>query len=210
VLSPEQLHGFLATYGYWAVFFFVCIESMGIPLPGETVVLLAGAWAGTHEGHILTVIAAAAAGAIVGDNIGFLVGREFGSRFLIKYGPRVGLTPARIKLGQYLFMRHGGKVVFFGRFVAILRCLAAFLAGANKMSWTRFFVANALGGVVWATIVGLVGYSFGREVHLVHGPLGVAVLAVTIGVLVWGLVYLRRHEAALQAEADAALPGPVA
>lgn len=101
---------------------------MGIPLPGETVLVLAALYAGTHHDlSIWGVIASAAAGAILGDNIGYWVGREFGYRLLLRYGAYIGISDSRIKLGQYLFLRHGTKVVFFGRFVA--------LCGYSPHSW---------------------------------------------------------------------------
>jgi len=93
------------------------------------------------------VIAAAASGAILGDNLGFWIGREGGYRLLRRYGRYIRLEERRLKLGQYLFMRHGGKVVFFGRFVAVLRAWAAFLAGTNRMRWPRFLLFNAAGGI---------------------------------------------------------------
>ena len=120
--SPDQLHTFLATYGVIGVALFVGLEGMGIPLPGETVLILAAAYDGTHGGNIGFIIASAIAGAIIGDNIGFFIGRELGSRFLKRYGAKVGLTAGRIKLGQYLFMRHGTNVragpVYLNRFSA--------------------------------------------------------------------------------------------
>lgn len=116
-------------------------------LPGESTLIAAALYGGvTHHLNIVFVVVAAATGAIVGDNIGFLIGRDIGFRLLVRYGQYIHMTPARIKLGQYLFLRHGGKVVFVGRFVAILRALAAFLAGANRMTWPRFLVFNAAGG----------------------------------------------------------------
>ena len=129
---------------------------MGIPLPGETVLVLAALYACTHHDlSIWGVIASAAAGAILGDNIGYWVGREFGYRLLLRYGAYIGISDSRIKLEQYLFLRHGTKVVFFGRFVAQLRILTAFLAGENRMDWRRFLLANAAGGILWATLFDL-------------------------------------------------------
>src|SRR5215813_2536268 len=101
---------------------------MGIPLPGETVLVAAALYAARHGQSIAAVVASAAVGAVLGDNAGYWIGREFGYRLLRRYGGRVGLSPGKIKLGQYLFLRHGSKVVFFGRFVAVLRVLAAILA----------------------------------------------------------------------------------
>ena len=114
----HSLHHFLSEYGYWALAFLIGLESMGVPLPGETVLVMASMHAGHRGESIAPVIAAAVAGAIIGDNIGFYLGRELGFRFFVRFGRYLGITDSRIKLGQYLFMRHGAKVVFFGRFFA--------------------------------------------------------------------------------------------
>src|SRR5438477_8845933 len=145
-LATSELTHFLTAYGYWAVLIFVAIESSGIPFPGETMLLVAAIYAGTtHRLAIPLVIAAAAIGAILGDNIGYWVGREGGYRLLRRYGHYLHIDEHRVKLGQYLFRKHGGKVVFFGRFIAVLRAWAAFLAGTNRMPWGSFLLYNALG-----------------------------------------------------------------
>jgi len=188
----------------------VALESTGIPVPGEATLVAAAIYAATtHDLNIWLVIAAAACGAILGDNIGMWLGREVGYRLLVRYGPRIGLSERRIKLGQYLFRRHGGKVVFFGRFVAVLRVLAAFLAGANRMPWPRFFVFNAAGGIVWATLYGLSAYYLGAAVQHVARPVGIAVGAVAILAVIGSMIFLRRHEQQLEDEAERAMPGPL-
>jgi len=154
-LSPEVFQHLLAHYGYWAIFCIVGLESVGIPLPGEMIVILASVWASQHGGNIAFVIAAAAAGAIVGDNIGYWIGREYGYKLLVKHAPRMGLTQGQLKLGQYLFQKYGVFVVFFGRFIAFLRILAAFLSGVNRLEWAKFMLANAAGGIAWASAVAL-------------------------------------------------------
>jgi len=208
-MSPNVMH-LIGQYGYGAVALAVGIESVGIPFPGETTLLAAAIYAGTtHHLSIAGVIAAAAIGAIVGDNLGFWIGRELGYGVLLRYGRYLRLTAPRIKLGQYLFLRHGGKVVFFGRFVAVLRALAAFLAGANRMTWLRFVTFNAAGGVVWAAAYGAGAYLLGEQVHRVLGPVGMGLLVVTLVLMVAGFVFLRRHENRLEAEAERALPGPL-
>src|SRR5437588_7398870 len=174
-----DLHQLLGTYGYWAVCVFIAIESTGIPFPGETMLLIAAVYAGTtHHLSIFLVIVAAASGAILGDNLGFLIGREGGYRLLRRYGPYIRLDERKLKLGQYLFMKHGGKVVFFGRFVAVLRAWAAFLAGTNRMPWSRFLPANAAGGILWATIYGVGGYFLGKNVNRLAGPVGIATVII--------------------------------
>lgn len=197
-------------YGYWAVAVAIGLESMGIPMPGETVLVTAAIYAGvSHNLNIVTVIAAAITGAIVGDNIGFLIGRRFGYRLLLRYGNVFRLTTARIKLGQFLFLRHGGKMVFFGRFIAVLRAMAALLAGVNCMAWSRFLIFNAAGGIVWAGGYGTAAYILGERVERFTTPVaivaGVAAVFAAIGVF-W---FVRGHEAQLEAEAERALPGPL-
>lgn len=200
----------LAHAGYGAVMLAVGIESMGIPFPGETTLIAAAAYAGsTHKLNIVFVVAAAAAGAIIGDNIGFWIGREIGLRLLLRYGKYIRMTERRIKLGQYLFQRYGGAVVFFGRFVAVLRAIAAFLAGTNRMTWPRFLVFNAAGGIVWSGVYGFGAYALGTQIHRLAGPVGAALGAIALVLIVCGLVFLRRHEHHLEDEAERALPGPI-
>src|SRR5256884_2134639 len=180
-VATTTLQHYLATYGYLAVFIFVAIESAGIPFPGETMLLIAAIYAGrTHQLSIVLVIVAAASGAIIGDNIGFFVGREGGYRVLRRYGRYIGFNERRLKVGIYMFRRHGGKVVFFGRFVAVLRAWAAFLAGVNRMKWGRFLLFNALGGITWATIYGVGSYYLGDNIHRFTGPVGYGLLALGI------------------------------
>jgi len=205
-----HVHELLTQYGPWAVFMLVALESSGVPLPGETILVAAAILAGrSHEGSIAEIIALAAAGAIFGDNIGFWVGREFGLRLLVAHGGKIGLDEDRLRLGQYLFKRYGGAIVFFGRFVAVLRAFAAVLAGANKLSPPRFFLFNAAGGILWACIFGLGGYFLGAEFHRIAGPAGFAALAVAVAAVVAFTLYLRRHEAQLIDEARTAMPGPI-
>jgi membrane protein DedA with SNARE-associated domain len=208
--SHHQLTHILATYGYWAIGGIVGLESMGIPLPGETILVTAAIYAGaTGNLDIALVIAAAATGAIVGDNIGYWIGRRGGYPLLLKYGSRIRLNERRIKLGQYMFLRYGGAIVFFGRFIAILRVLAALLAGANRMGWLRFLAYNAAGGIIWTTIYGGAAYYFGDELHLLRRSTGLAVAGGTIIAIIIGLILLRRYETYLEVQAERALPGPL-
>jgi membrane protein DedA with SNARE-associated domain len=208
--SQHDLAQFIATYGYWGVGGIIALESMGLPLPGETALIVAAVYAGkTHELNIWLVIGAAACGAILGDNAGYWIGREAGYRLLRRYGPRVGLNESKLKLGLYLFARHGGEIVFFGRFIAVLRVLAALLAGANRMGWPRFLLFNAAGGIVWTALYGTAAYHFGNQLHHLSNEAGLA-LSVLAGItIIVGLIYARRHEARLQAQAEAAIPGPL-
>jgi membrane protein DedA with SNARE-associated domain len=208
-VSLEYLTHLIATYGYVAIALIIGLESMGLPLPGESALVLAALYASRHDQNISGVVAAAATGAILGDNIGYWIGREFGYRLLLRYGGAIGLSVSKIKLGQYLFLRHGGKVVFFGRFVAVLRVLAAFLAGVNRMDWGRFLLANAAGGILWASVVGFGAYVLGRTVLQVTGPLGIGLVIAGVAVVVGVLLLVRSHEAELEARAEQALPGPL-
>ncbi len=207
VATTDLLH-LLTTYGYLAVLVFVGIESIGIPFPGETMLLIAAIYAGTtHHLFIPLVIVAAACGAILGDNIGFWIGREGGYRLIRRYGRYIRLDERKLKLGQYLFRKHGGKVVFFGRFIAVLRAFAAFLAGTNRMPWPRFLLFNALGGIVWASLYGMGGYLLGNNIHRFAGPVGTITLVLAVLLILVLLVFVRRNEHRLEEEAERALPG---
>ncbi len=205
----HHLHGYLATYGYFAILVIVGMESAGVPMPGETVLVAAAILAGQGKLHIWGVIGAAAAGAILGDNCGYWVGREFGFPIAYRFGRFIRLDERRLKLGQYLFLKHGGTIVFFGRFVAVLRAFAAFLAGVNHFNWERFFFFNAAGGIVWATIFGTGGFWLGRAFETYARPVGLAALACAVVALFLGARFIRYHEQALEAAAEKAFPGPL-
>jgi membrane protein DedA with SNARE-associated domain len=210
IFSSHTLHHLLGTYGYAAVFVFVAVESLGVPFPGETMLIAAAVYAGaTHHLEIAGVVAAAAAGAIGGDNVGYGVGHWGGYRILRRYGHYVRLNEARLKLGRWMFMRHGGKVVFFGRFVSVLRTYAAFLAGTNRMHWRRFLAFNAAGGIIWASIYGFGYYEFGSVLKSLSTPVDVALGSAAGLILVAVVIYVRRHEKRLIDEAERALPGPL-
>ena len=201
--TGQDLTALLDAYGYWVILLLVTVESMGIPVPGESVLLAASIYAGTtHRLHVALVIGAAVAGAVLGDNLGFLVGREGGNRLLHRYGKYVRLDERKLRLGQYLFTRHGGKVVFFGRFIPVLRIWAAFLAGTHRMSWRRFLVFNAAGGAIWATVMGSGAYAFGDTAAHVGGAVGFALAAVATGLMAVVMVVLHRSEERLQRQMD--------
>ena len=147
----------------------------------------------------------AAFAAVIGDNLGYAIGRTLGLRLLKAHGPRVHLTEGRLMIGQYLFLRHGGKIVFFGRFLAFLRTFAALLAGANRMDWRRFFIMNGAGGTVWASLFGGGAYLFGDRLRAVSGPVSAVALAlVVIGIIACAFLF-RRFERQLEAHARAAI-----
>lgn len=206
----QTLNHLIAQHGYWVVATVVGFESMGVPLPGETTLISAAIFAGsTHELSIWFVIVAAALGAIAGDNVGFWIGREYGYSLLLRYGYLIRLNERRIKLGQFVFDHHGGKVVFFGRFVAFLRVVAALLAGINCMPWRRFLVFNALGGIAWAVTFGWAGYAFGERIVGLTKSLALVSVALAIMAFFAGMWFVRRHEQSLEDQAERAHPGPL-
>ena len=210
-LHHHEIIALLAQYGSGLVGLIIALESLGLPLPGETVLITAAIYAGvTHHLSIVLVVLAAALGAVLGDNAGFWIGRRLGFPLLRRYGRLVGLDERRLKLGRYLFARHGGKVVFFGRFTALLRALAAALAGANGMAWGRFLLFNLAGGVLWAVLYGGGGYLLGAAIQHIAGPVGIGLAVPAVAAVVAGAAFLRRHEAQLAAEAERAYPGPLA
>jgi membrane protein DedA with SNARE-associated domain len=209
-LMISTINHLISSYGYFGVALIIGLESAGIPLPGETALISAALYAGTtHNINIFGVIAAAVAGAVIGDNLGYLIGRRFGLPILLRYGPHIGITEAKLKLGRYLFAHYGVAVVFFGRFVAVLRTLAAFLAGINQMAWPIFFGANLSGAVIWAGSFGTGAYLLGQEIHKIAGPIGIAALVVAVFAVIAGGLLLRRNEERLQAKAEAEFPGPI-
>jgi membrane protein DedA with SNARE-associated domain len=192
----QWLESILGAYGYVGVGLIVALESMGLPLPGETVLLAAAAYAGAGGPlHIAGVIGSAAAGAILGDTAGYWLGRLAGLTLIERYGRYVWLSRRKIDRARAFFERHGAKTVFLGRFVAFLRMFAAPLAGVGKMPYGRFLVYNVLGGVCWAVIMGGLGYTLGRNLPLLErsvrwlglGGAGVLILVVA------AMFYLRRH-----------------
>lgn len=210
LFSHADVQPFIETYGYWGIGLIVGIESMGIPLPGETVLVAAAIYAANYADlSIYGIIGAAIVGSIIGDNLGYMIGRRFGYPLLLTYGKKINVTEDRIKLGQYLFMTYGGKIVFVGRFIALLRILAAFLAGVNRMPWHTFLFANATGAILWASVFGIGGYLFGEFVFQQHDKwapiIGVGAVLGFFGI---GFL-LHRYEKRLIVSARAALPGPV-
>lgn len=151
----------LQNYGYLAVALFIALECIGFPLPGETTLITASVYAGsTHRLNVGVILVVAALAAIFGDNLGYLVGRR-GRGLVQRYGRHVHLTESRLAVGRFLIHRHGGKLVFFARFVSILRNCASLFAGVNRMPWRRFLAYNAAGGVVWASVFSLGAYALG-------------------------------------------------
>lgn len=192
-IPVDQLQQFLDTWGYLAVFFFVAIESMGIPFPGETMLITAAVYAGLGNINIIGVIASAASGAIIGDNLGFLAGNKGGYKLAHRIWRKFKLDESTLDSAKKFYSKHGDKTVFLGRFVAILRTWSAFLAGVNQMSWPRFLFFNAAGGIIWASIYGGLGYYFAENVPFLHhllrtlgvGSVALLILILLIGLIVW-------------------------
>lgn len=197
-------------YGLVTVAAIVGLECIGFPLPGETALLAAAIYAGTkHDLNIVSVVLTAAAAAIVGRMIGYGIGHRFGYWLLLRYGGYVRMTEARIKLGQYLFVRHGGKIVFIAQFIPVLRTFAGLFAGANVMPWHSFLVANAAGSLLWAMSYGYAAYELGREFERLEGPIVIILAVVAVILFVVGAIFIKHHEAQLTAEAERAMPGPL-
>src|SRR3984893_15732073 len=168
-------------YGLVTVAAIVGLECVGIPVPGETALLAAAIYAGTkHDLNIVEVIMTAAGAAIVGRMIGYVIGREFGYWLLLRYGNYVRMTPSRIKLGQYLFMRHGGKIVFVAQFVPVLRTVAGLFAGGNVMPWRNFLVANVVGACIWAVTYGYAAFALGLGFKRLEGPIVIVLAVITV------------------------------
>jgi membrane protein DedA with SNARE-associated domain len=187
---------YIVTYGLGLLFVLIMLESGGIPLPGETALITAGVLASQGKFNIVAVIAVAASAAIIGDNAGYWVARRWGRR-LLKKSKRLDRFAERVlPPSERFFERHGDKTVFIGRFVAILRFTAAWLAGLSKMPWWKFLFWNATGGICWATLVGLLAYYLGRAAadtierygYYAAGGLAVAVILAFVG-----LHFLRRR-----------------
>jgi membrane protein DedA with SNARE-associated domain len=204
-------------FAYIALFFGILLENAGVPLPGETALLIAGylsSEAGGSRLHLGAVIITSCLGAVVGDNLGFWLGRKLarprlaaGRRFLF-------LTPARFLQAERYFARYGAATVFFGRWVALLRIAAGPAAGAAGMPWGRFLVANAAGAAVWATGIGLIGHFAGHAWQAIQTWLGrgawVLAGAVVLGFVAWHLrCLLRKRHGKVAQEVSGPPPGSI-
>lgn len=206
MLLGSEIQSLIVRHGYAAVFLVVMLEGAGSPLPGEGALVLGAIYAGA-TGHLEIggVILAAIAGATFGGAIGFWFGRAVGAGLIERYGKYIGLTSGRLALGRYLFQHHGAKIVFFGRFVAILRVVAALLAGLNRYDWRSFLAFNTAGAIAWATIMGLGGYFFGDAIRRASGPLEILGLLVAIGAVLVFWLWFRHQERKMEENLTVAL-----
>ncbi|HYX29522.1 MAG TPA: DedA family protein [Pyrinomonadaceae bacterium] len=193
--SLQLIEQYMLAYGYWAVFFGVMLENAGLPVPGETILLVAGYFASTGVFRVPLVMLIAASGAVVGDNIGFWIGHHFGRPFLLKIGRFFFLTPKRLEHMENYFKSHGNKTILVARFITGLRVFAALLAGASKMPWRVFVVYNIAGAVLWSITITLLGYLFGQSLPLLvkwvgHTGTILLVAAIIVGLVIWKV---RKH-----------------
>jgi membrane protein DedA with SNARE-associated domain len=186
-LSTANLEDLLNTWGYGVVFAAMVLESAGLPLPGETVTLLAGYAAGSGHLNLAGVIAAASSGAMVGDSIGYWVGRRAGWPLLLRVGRWLRQSPEQMEMLRLQFLNHAGKSVLLGRFVAVLRVVAGPMAGAVGMPYGRFLVFNCTGAVLWATTMVSLAWLGGRWIpfqRMVEGVLQFGIGALVLVALI--------------------------
>ena len=183
---------FIDQYGYIAVALLVAIESMGIPLPGETALITAAAFAATGDLSPIGVAIAAIIGTMVGGTGGYWLGRWRGKSLLARYGHWLWLNERRVERAESYFRRHGMKTVFFGRYIVLLRIIGSLLAGVMRMPFLRFSLVNLAGGTTWAVTFTILGYLFGENLPRLHRHLGEAALVVTVVAIGAGIIYWTR------------------
>src|SRR5438876_2204831 len=196
--SLQLIEQYMLAYGYWAVFFGVMLENAGVPVPGETILLVGGYFAASRpdQFNLVRVMLTAATGAVIGDNIGFAIGHHYGRGFLLRIGRFFFLTPKRFEHMESYFERHGNKTILVARFITGLRVFAALLAGASrKMPWRVFVLYNMAGAVLWSVVITTLGYLFGASLPILVKWVGrsgtiLLIAAIVIGVVVWRV---RKH-----------------
>ena len=194
---------FISVYGIWLVAGFIALESIGAPLPAEAALIAAGIFvARAPDLNIWILIAAGIFAAIVGNAVGFWIGRKFGHRLMMKYGPRLGLTEGRIKIGQWLFERYGGRFVFIARFVPFLRNMAAVLAGTNSMRQHIFHFASGTAAIAWVMSYGLTAYYIGEAVTTFSSPAAVFLGLAAVLIILAGPALILRYEKRLLAKIE--------
>jgi membrane protein DedA with SNARE-associated domain len=198
------------TYGVWFVAAMLAVESMGLPVPGETTLIAVAILSGANYTQgIWSVIATGVIGAIGGSLIGFWLGRNFGYRLLLRYGSYIGLTEARLKIGQLLFRRYGLSILIVCRFLPMLRSFIGILGGINRMPTIPFLLGTTVGAIVSVTVIALMAYYLGDELrHQTRIVIGFIVSVALVIVAVVALA-IARYERSLEAQAERELPGPL-
>jgi membrane protein DedA with SNARE-associated domain len=195
---PDWLVDLFARYGYAVVFVGVFLENAGLPVPGETALLAGAALSRSGALFLPWVVATAIVGAVLGDNIGFLIGRRGGRALVERFGAKIGLTSGRLTEFDRFFDRHGAKTVFIARFVTGLRVFGAILAGTSGLPWGRFLLYNATGAFAWATTFGAVGYFLAYSWETLErwiGRSGLALFVAVAALVVVAVVKRRRASA---------------
>ena len=194
--SLQLIEQCMLAYGYWVIFFGVMLENAGLPVPGETILLIAGYFASTGQFNIALVILIAATGAIIGDNLGFAIGHHYGRGFLLRIGRYVFLTPKRFAQIENYFQKYGNKTILVARFITGLRVFAALLAGASNMRWRTFLVYNIIGAVLWSLVITSLVYFFGQSLPLLLKWVGrsgtILLIAAIVVAAVSGRFYRHR------------------
>jgi membrane protein DedA with SNARE-associated domain len=204
-VSLNRVLDLYAEYGYAVIFVPVFLETAGLPLPGETSLLLAGVASATGRIDVFWAIVVGATAAILGDNVGYAIGR-FGGRPLVMRLAHIGGIERSLAWGEDYFARRGGITVFFARWLPGLRIFGAWIAGMVHMPWWRFALWNAAGGICWTTSIVLLGHFFGNSIHVVERVLGIGGVIVLIAVAVVALGFWRRHEHAKKHELESREP----
>src|SRR4051794_28808761 len=189
----SHFEGTLQNWGYLAVGGFLFFEDFGVPLPGETMLIAASLYAGAGHLDIWVVAVVGFVAAVLGDNVGYVIGRTGGRELVLKYGKAVFITPARLDRAEEFFGRHGGKIVVVARFIEGLRQLNGVIAGIADMPWRRFVLFNMLGAAIWVAVWSSVGYFAGNHVEAITR--WITYIAVAAGVLFLGWLawHLRRR-----------------
>jgi membrane protein DedA with SNARE-associated domain len=203
------LTDFVATYGIWVVAAFIALESMSVPLPAEAALMAAAIFAArTHDFDIWHLLVIGTLAAVVGNVAGFWIGRRFGSQLLLRHGRRVGLTEQRIKIGQWLFARYGGRFVFTARFLPFLRNMAATLAGVNSMSQWKFYLVSSLAAAVWVMCYGLATYCLSEAFMEIASPAATVLAVAAILIVLAVPMLIVRYEVRLLAYIASETPDP--
>ena len=184
-------------YGYRTIFFGVMLENAGLPVPGETILIIGGFFAAKGHFHLGYVMAVATCGAVIGDNIGFAVGRHYGRDFLLRNGKWFFLTHKRIAAIDRFFQGHGDKTILVARFITGLRVFAALFAGTSQMKWRTFLAYNFAGAVIWSVVIATLGYVFAPSWHALErwigrGGAALLVAAIVIAVIAWKINHGRK------------------